>query len=301
MNGYIYLDRLDDAKATYEQALERKLDATFFQLGLYQIAFLQNDSAGMARVVAGAQGQPGAEDELIGQEAITAAYFGRLRSSRELSRQAMDSAMRTEENESAATYSAQSALREALFGNIEEARRRASLALESSAGRYSRYSSALALAYAGDDARVQKLADNLAKDFPEDTAVRFAFVPTLRARIALNHNDPTQAIEALRAAVPYETGTPVLYPAYERGQAYIAAHQGTDAAVEFQKILDHRGIVVNDPIRALAHLQIGRAYAIQGDTAKAKAAYQDFLTLWKDADPDISLLVAAKSEYAKLQ
>jgi eukaryotic-like serine/threonine-protein kinase len=300
MNGYIYLDRLEDAKATYAQAVERKLDITFFRLGLYQIAFLQNDSPGMARVVASAQGQPGTEDELIGLEAFTAAYCGRLRDSRELSRQAIDSAMRTEEKESAATYSGQSALREALLGNIEEARRRASLALESSAGRDSRYSSALALAYAGDNARAQKLADDLAKDFPEDTAVRFAFVPTLRARIALNRNDPAQAIEALQAAMPYETGTPSLYPAYERGHAYIAAHQGTEAAVEFQKILDHRGIVVNDPIGALAHLQIGRAYAIQGDTDKAKAAYQDFFSLWKAADPDIPILIAAKSEYAKL-
>jgi tetratricopeptide (TPR) repeat protein len=138
----------------------------------------------------------------------------------------------------------------------------------------------------------------------------FAYLPTVRALLALNHNEPSKAVELLQTASPYELGTVVfassmrlgpLYPAYVRGEAYLAARQGREAAVEFQKILDHRGIVVSDPTGALAHLQIGRAYAMQGDTAKAKAAYQDFLTLWKDADPDIPVLKQAKAEYAKLQ
>jgi eukaryotic-like serine/threonine-protein kinase len=144
----------------------------------------------------------------------------------------------------------------------------------------------------------------LDKKFPEDTVVRFNYLPTLHAQLALSRNDASRAIEVLQAATPYElgdVGNRSLYPVYVRGEAYLASHQGDEAAVEFQKILDHRGIVLNSPIGALAHLQIGRAYAMQGDTAKAKAAYQDFLTLWKDADRDIPLLKQAKSEYAKLQ
>jgi eukaryotic-like serine/threonine-protein kinase len=146
----------------------------------------------------------------------------------------------------------------------------------------------------------------LGKRFPEDTIVQFNYLPTTRAQIDLIHNDFARAIEALQLAAPYELGSPpgvnslALYPVYVRGEAYLAAHQGTEAAAEFQKILDHRGKVGNSPIGALAHLQSGRAYAMRGDTAKAKAAYQDFLTLWKDADSDIPILKQAKAEYATL-
>jgi eukaryotic-like serine/threonine-protein kinase len=158
-----------------------------------------------------------------------------------------------------------------------------------------------------DDA--QALADDLGKRFPEDTVVQFNYLPTLRAKLALLRSNPRQALEALRVAAPYELGLPAiqyynwpnLYPVYVRGEAYLAAHQGNEAAAEFQKILDHRGIVLNEPIGALAHLQLGRAYAMQGDTAKSRAAYQDFLTLWKDADPDILIFKQAKAEYAKLR
>jgi eukaryotic-like serine/threonine-protein kinase len=196
-----------------------------------------------------------------------------------------------------------------LFGNAEEARRRASLAMGRSAGRDVQYGAALALAYAGDAGRAQALTDDLGKRFPEATIVQFNYRPTLRARLALNRGNASEAIESLRAATPYELGQTTssaygwtaLYPVFVRGEAYLAAHQGSEAAVEFQKILDHRGIVLNEPIGALAHLQIGRAYVLEGDTAKAKKAYQDFLTLWKDADTDIPILIAAKSEYAKLQ
>ena len=151
-------------------------------------------------------------------------------------------------------------------------------------------------------------ADDLAKRFPEGTVAQFNYVPTIHAQLALNRNDFSKAIEALQAATPYELGTPTdrfnfvsLYPVYVRGNAYLAAHQGSEAAAEFQKILDWRGVVLNEPIGALAHLGIARANAMQGDIAKAKAAYQDFLTLWKDADPDIPILIAAKAEYAKLK
>src|SRR6202011_2998113 len=168
---------------------------------------------------------------------------------------------------------------------------------------------ALALAYTGDERRAQALTGDLAKKFPEDTIVQFNYLPTLRARLAVNRGKASEAIEILRAATPYELGMTTfstygwtaMYPVFVRGEAYLAEHEDSAAAAEFQKILDHRGIVVNDPIGALAHLGLARAYAMQGDTAKAKAAYQGFLTLWKDADPDIPILNEAKAEYAKLQ
>jgi serine/threonine protein kinase/tetratricopeptide (TPR) repeat protein len=309
MFNYISLNRLDEAKATYEQALEHKLKNPFFNVPLYQIAFLQNDAAGMAQQLARSAGTPGPEDELFGMAADTAAYSGRLRDAREFSHRAVDSAERAEEKEAAATYSALSSLREALFGNAQEARRRATLTIGRSAGRDVQYGAALALAYAADDKRAQTLADDLGKTFPEDTLVQFNFLPALRARLAVNRGNASEAIETLRTATPYELGQTTastygwtaLYPVFVRGEAYLAAHKGGEAAAEFQKILDHRGIVLGGPIGALARLGLARAYAVQGDTTKAKAAYQDFLTLWKDADPDIPILIAAKAEYAKLQ
>jgi len=196
-----------------------------------------------------------------------------------------------------------------LFGDAAEARQRATVAKRSSTGRDLDYGVALALAYAGDATSGQALTDDLAKRFPEDTAVQLNYLPTLRAKIALLHSNPQQALDILRIAAPYELGLPAvgiynwpnLYPVYVRGEAYLAAHKGSAAAAEFQKILDHRGIVVNEPISALAHLQLGRAYATQGDTAKSRAAYRDFLELWRDADPDIPILRQAKAEYEKLK
>ena len=223
----------------------------------------------------------------------------------------MDSAERAEEKEPAAMYTAISGMREALFGNAEEARRRATLAMGRSAGLDVQYGAALALAYAQDDGRAQALATDLSERFPEATIVQSNYLPTLHAMLAVSRGNASEAIESLRAAAPYELGAPssssytyywtALYPVFVRGEAYLAARQGSEAEAEFQKILDHRGIVGNEPIGALAHLQIGRAYAMQGDTVKARAAYQDFLTLWKDADPDIPILIAAKAEYAKLK
>jgi len=276
----------------------------------YLIAFLQNDAAGMEQQTAWAAGKPGIEDILLANEADTAAYSGQLAKARELSRRAVASSERAEQKETAASYEAEASLREALFGNESAAHERAKAALGLSKGRDVQYGAALALAFAGDDARAHALADDLGKRFSEDTLVQSNYLPTLRAQLALNRNHASGAIEALQAASPYELGAPAatayfnflsLHPVCVRGKAYLAAHQGSEAAAEFQKVLDHRGVVLNSPIGALAHLQIGRAYAMQGDTAKAKAAYQDFLTLWKDADPDIPILIAAKAEYAKLQ
>ena len=305
--AYLTAGRLKEARATAEEALTKNPGSPLLAVVMYPLTFVQNDTAGMAEQVAWAAGKPGVEDVLLAMEADTAAYFGRLEKARELSRRAVASAEQVKEKETAAGYDAQAALREALFGNVERARQRAAAVLKLSTGRDVQFGAALAQAFAGE-AQAQKLADEMEKRFPEDTIVKFNYLPMIRAQIALNRNDASRAIETLQAAASYELGIEggaglalSLYPVYVRGKAYLATHQGNEAAAEFQKILDHPGIVLNEPIGALAHLQIGRAYAIQGETAKARAAYSDFLTLWKDADADIPVLVAAKSEYAKLK
>ena len=284
-----------------EEAQAKNFDSPFLRALLYELRFLQNDAAGMSQQVVWAAGRSGAEDALLGLEAETAAYSGRLRQARDLSRQAVVAAKRAEEPEVAARYEADAALWEALFGNPAEARERAADALELSDSWSAQSLAALALAIAGDAARAETLADDLDNRFPEHTIVQSYYLPTLRAQLALARDDPSRAIEVLQAAAPYElSSSGALYPVYVRGEAYLAAHQGADAAAQFQKILDHRGIVVNYPIGALARLQLGRAYAVSGDSAKAKTAYQDFLTLWKDADPDIPILKQAEAEYVKL-
>jgi tetratricopeptide (TPR) repeat protein len=201
-------------------------------------------------------------------------------------------------------------VREALVGNGREARRRALLAQGLSTGRDVEDGAALAMALSGVDANAQRLADDLEGRFPQDTAVRFSYVPTIRALIALNHREMPKAIELLQTASPYELGwhgcctvgfNPSLYTIYVRGLAYLAAHQGAEAAAEFQKILDHRGIVINDPIGVLARLQLGRALALMGDRAKAKTAYEGFLTRWENADSEIPVFKQAKAEYGNLQ
>jgi predicted Zn-dependent protease len=192
-------------------------------------------------------------------------------------------------------------MREALAGKVQEARQHAALALKHPGYRGGRYTVGCALAYAGENAQVELLTQELARDLPQDIILQSAILPTLHAKLALNRGNSAEAIESLKSALPYELGEWSLYPAYVRGEAYLAAHQGREAALEFQKILDHRGLVLNQIIGALAHLQIARAYAVEGDPAKAKAAYKDFLALWKDADPDIPILKQAKAEYAKLQ
>ena len=307
--GDIALNRLDQAKAAYEQARQRNLDSSpHLRIPAYLMAFLQNDVAGMRQQVERSAAKPGFEDPLLSLEADTAAFSGRLRNARELSRQAIDSAERAGEKEVVALYFALSGLREALFGNAGDARRHAALAVARSPRRDVQYGAALALAYAGDGGRAQALTADLGEQFPEDTIAQFNYLPTLRAKLALSNGNPYEAIESLRPATPYELGQTTsstygwtaLYPVFVRAEAYLAAHQCSEAAAEFQRILDHRGVVVNAPIGALAHLGLARAYAQEGDTAKSRAKYQDFLTLWKDADPDIPILKQAKTEYAEL-
>jgi eukaryotic-like serine/threonine-protein kinase len=305
---YLLSNRVEEAAVAVREAQIKRVDSHLAHV-LYQIAFYRGDSAEMARQVASASGTPWEEDLLLALDADTAAYFGRLHEAREFSRRAADSAERTGEKEIAATYRAVSAFREALFGNSAVARQGTTNPHKGSSGRDLDYAIALASAYAGSAKNTQTLADDLGKRFPEDTIVQFNYLPALRAKLAVLKGNPLEALHSLEAAAPYELGLPALgfynwpnlYPVYVRGEAYLAAHQGREAATEFQKILDHRGIVLNEPIGALAHLQLGRAYALQRDAAKSRAAYQDFLTLWKDADPDIPILIAAKAESAKLE
>ena len=222
----------------------------------------------------------------------------------------MDLALQERQREAAASYQAARAVWEAVCGNAAEAKKNAIAALELSNGRDVEYTAGLALALSGDVSRSQPLADDLEKRFPEDTFAKFTYVPVLRALSALEHGKPTDSVERLQITLPYELAVNGLnfnhfylgglHSAYVRGEALLAAHRYPEAVAEFQKILDHRGIVGADPIGALAHLQLGRAFVLSGDTIKAKAAYQDFLTLWKDADPDIPILRQAKAEYAKL-
>ena len=306
----VYLDRLEEAQDTLRRAAARGLEIDEFIMLAYDIAFLRGDRAGMEREAARARGRSGGEDWISDREAFALAYLGRLQQARSLSRRAVDQAQQAAQRERAGLWEAGAAVREAFFGNAAEARKRAMAALELAKDREVQYGAALALALSGDLARAQAVADDLGRRFPEDTSIRFSYLPTLRARLAVSHGDAAKALELLQAAVPYELGAPrssidalfgALYPVYVRGEALLAARRGAEAATEFQKILDHRGILVSDPIGALAHLHLGRAFALSGDKARAKAAYQDFLTLWKDADPDIPIFKQAKAEYAKLR
>ena len=303
VGSYAALNRLEEARVTADEALKNNADSSALRNLLYSLTFLENDATGMVQQVAWASGKPGVEDIFLANEADTAAYTGQLVKAREFTRQAMASAEHANEKETAASYEAGAALRESRFGNTTKAKQGAEAVLHLAAGENERYVAALALAAAGDSARAQTITEELARQFPEDTLMQLNYLPTLRGQIALTRKDSVRAIETLKAVAPYELGGNVipLQPIYVRGEAYLAARQGSEAAAEFQKILDHRGIVLNEPTGALAHLQLGRAYAMQGDTAKARAAYQDFLTLWKDADRDIPILKEAKVEYAKLQ
>jgi Tfp pilus assembly protein PilF len=308
----IETDHFEEARNLAVEAQTKKMDSPALHLGLYQLGFLQNDTAEMAKQVNWAKDQPGIEDALIAAEADVAAFYGQLAKAREFSRQAVASALKEGEKETASGYEADAALREALFGNPVEARQRASAALALASPRDVEYGIALASALTNtsknSQAQITKRMDDLARRFPEDTVVQFNYLPTVHAILQINTGNPAKAIEILEAARPYELGSPSnismslsMYPVYVRGLAYLSAKQATQAVAEFQKILTHRGIVQTEPIGSLAQLGLARAYAPQGDAVKAKAAYQDFLALWKDADPDIPILKQAKDEYAKLQ
>ena len=303
VSAYFSLGRFDEARATAQEAKAHNLDSPGLHLALYQIDFLQHDAAGMQREAAEQVGKPGYEDALFAVQSNMAAYAGQFSRSRELARRASESAQRADEKEVAAGYHAASALQEALVGNTSQATLQAQVALAASTGRDVQSVSAIALGLAGDATQATRLAADLAKRFPEDTLVQSVYLPMIRAAIAVQARKGDAAIEALAPAAPYDLSSfsLPLYPAYLRGLASLAAHEGAPAATEFQKVLKYRLLENGDPIGALANLGLARAYVLQGDNAKAKTAYQDFLAIWKDADPDIPIFIAAKSEYAKLQ
>ncbi len=308
ISSFITLNRLDEAKVLAQDAQAKKLDSGYLRIAIYQIAFLQNDKTAMAQQVGWSVGKTGVEDVFLAMEADTAAYGGQFRKARDVTRQAAASAERVDEKETAASYLAEAALREALVGNSNLAQEGATAALRLTNSRDVQFLAVMAYAAGGDASKAQTLVDDSKKRFPEDTLAQFIEIPTVEGQIALAHRDSSKALEILQSASRYELGqigaggaTLALYPVWVRAEAYRMAEQGAEAAREYQKILDHRGAVTNGIIGALAHLGMARAYALQGDTAKAHVAYQDFFALWKDADPDVPVLASAKAEYAKLK
>jgi eukaryotic-like serine/threonine-protein kinase len=299
---YILLNRLEEAEAVFRLAEERKLENDNLPRLRYTLSFLKGDTARMAQVASAAMGKPGQEDFILAAQADTEAWYGRLKDARELKRRAMDSALRNNDKEAAASYQAAGALLEATSGNLKLARADANAALKVAPDRDVREMAALAMAWAGDTAAAERLAAGLDKDFPLDTLVQRYWLPAIRAAIALQREDPGRAVELLQVTNAIELAEPPrLIAVYLRGEAYLMLHDGTHAAAEFQKFIDHRTLVANAEWGAPARLGLARAYAMQGDTAKARAAYQDFLKLWKDADSDIPVLQQAKAEYERLR
>jgi len=305
---YPAVNRLDEADAKYQQAIAHKIDNPFLHGNRYGAAFLENDTAEMQRQVAASSGKSG-EDVLLSFESDAEAFYGRLANARKLSQRAIDSARRNDSKETAAAWQMNAALREAEFNNTSRARQQIAHALAEAPTRDVSVLAALGFSRIGDNEQAEKMAHDLADRFPLNTAINRYWLPAIYASIEITRNNPAKALEDLQTAAPYELGSPLpqfevggsLYPVYIRGEAYLLLHQGKEAAAEFQKFLDHRGVAVSCPLGAVARLQLGRAYAIQGDTVRSRAAYQDFFTLWKDADADIPILSAAKSEYAKLR
>jgi eukaryotic-like serine/threonine-protein kinase len=304
---YLIDGQMDKAEETVREAEKNNLEGDLLHWFIYQMDFVKGDRAGMEREVAWASGKPGIEDALLSYQSDTEAYYGRMTQARDTSRRAVDAAVRSDAKESAAIWQVNEALREAEFGNVALARQDVTAALKIAPGRNVKLLSALALARTGETAQAKSLADELEKNYPSETVLKVYWLPTVHAALDLDANDSTKALESLEAAAPYELGEPeqfqlgTLYPVYMRGLAYLAAHNGSAAAAQFQRILDHPGITVNFPTGALARLGLGRAYAMSGDKEKARSAYQQFLTLWKDADPDVPILKEAKAESAKLQ
>jgi serine/threonine protein kinase len=308
-NAYYFLDRFDEAERVIQQSSARKLEEANYPVYRYNIAFFKGQKEQMERAVAQSKGNRVAEHQVANSEGLVSARSGQLQQARQFSSRAVNLARQEGISEAAATYRTVQALWEALYGNASEARTNAAAALALSNGRDAEYAAALALGFAGDAPRSETLADDLETRFPQDTFVRFTYVPVLRALAALDRGRPTESLEQLQIALPYESAVNGLHAnlslgglhsAYVRGEALMAVHKYAEAAAEFRKILDHRGLVGLNPIGALAHLQLGRVFALSGDKAKAKAAYEAFLALWKDADPDVPMLKAAKAEYGRL-
>jgi eukaryotic-like serine/threonine-protein kinase len=300
--AYLLTNRPDEAKATAQVALAKHPDSSDIHLYLYWLSFLQRDAAGMEHEAAAVTGLPRAEGDMLFAEGQTAAYAGQFNKMRELARRAVETATRADEKEEAAGFRAWAGAQEAMAGYAALAKQEAQAARSLSNDRGVAPRATLALALAGDSADAMRLADDLNRRFPQDTMLQSGFLPMIHGAVDLNSGNGAKAVEDLAAVSPYELSTFFdCYPAYLRGLAYLKAAQGSAAAAEFQKVIAHPGAVVNDPVGALAHLGLARAYVLSGDTARARTAYQDFLALWKDADPDIPVYRQAKAEYAKLQ
>jgi hypothetical protein len=305
-----YLDRPRDAESTVQRALAHKLQIPELLLLQYLLEAQKDEETAMNRAMAAVHDEPGAEDWLLHAHSLALARAGRLADARESCEHAVQSAEVAGERERAATYEAAAARWEALYGNSNAARAKASAALHLSKGRETEYSAALALAVGGDTARAQELANDLQERFPEDTSVAFNYLPALRGVLALQRGVPSSAIDSLRPAVANEFGVSAeafnyffgtLDPIYLRAQAFLASGQSGVAVTEWNKIVVHRGLLMVDPLDAIVRLQVARAYARMGDIGKANAAYADLLSIWKDADRDLPLAVAARREFAHLQ
>jgi len=320
LSGFaLALQHFDEARQTLREAQARKLDDFAIHQILYYLAFLGSDSSTMAEQQQWLTSQPAYEHAGLALASDTEAYGGHLGKARELTKRAVDSAVRADQKESGAIWQANAALEQAAYGNPAEARQAAAAALKlAPASRGVQVEATLAFAIAGDTARAESLTQDLGKRFPLDTQMQSLWLPAIRAELALDHKNPARALNALLPVSPIEFGNILfelsnscLYHVYVRGEAYLAAGQGSAADAEFKKILDHSGMVANCWTGALAHLGVARANALEARTSqgadadaarvRALAAYEDFLTLWKDADPDIPILKQAKAEYAKLQ
>jgi eukaryotic-like serine/threonine-protein kinase len=305
--SYMNLNRPDEAERAIKEARAKNLDSPDLLVYDYELAFLQNDAKKMTEVLQAGAGKRGAEGTLLYFAARTAAYSGELATARELSRRAVASAAREQQKEREANFQSSAGLWEALFGDAEEARRDATSALALSNSRDAESVAALSLAFAGDSSRAETLAADLGKRFPEDTLVQLNYLPAIQAQLALNRKNSADALQSLQSSLSYELGiagntsfSTNLLPVYVRGQAYLLAGQGPQAAVEFQKIIDSRGIVLNEPIGVLAYVGLARSYALRGKPSNASAAYGRFFELWDHADAGIPVLLQARSESRKL-
>jgi tetratricopeptide (TPR) repeat protein len=309
--AYVYLNRLPEAEALLHKASERRIEVVQFSLLRYFIAFLRNDKAAMEREMTQRRVKLEAQGWFEHQEALTLAYHGRLKEADRLSARAESLSRQGGLIGRAAIFQGTGAVWNALFGNRAEAQRSAAAALSLFRSRDADYGPAFALALMNDSVEARKISAELEERYPEDTSVQFSYLPALRALDALNQGHPARALEMTQAAAPYDLAVPgtayftgasffgALYPVYVRGLAYFRLGRHREAAAEFQKILDHPGIMLNDPIGPMARLQLARALSASGDRAKSAAVYKHLLTLWKDADPDIPVIQEAKAESAK--
>src|SRR5437660_4720111 len=297
--AYVGLNRMDEAKATVNQAMQKKLGSSLFHLRLAGIALVQNDAATLEREVELAKVGPDGEMNVFGGRSAIAACRGQIRQSREFGQKARDAAERLNLKEGAANQYTQEALVEAIALDKSRALEDVAQALKMSNSPRVALNSAIALAVAGEDKRAAKLVDEVARQRPYDTLVQFVSVPLVKAQIEINHGNPAKAIDLLDGAMIYaRVNTAVLYV---RGNAYLKAGQGGEAVQTFQRMLELRNVLPIDPLIPLAHLGLGRAFSLQNDAAHSRIAYQDFLAQWKDADADVRLLQQAKAEYGKVQ